>query len=1230
MTHQIERELERRILVIDGAMGTMIQGYGLTDADYRGARFSDHPFELKGNSDLLVLTRPDVIGAIHDAFLEAGADIIETNTFTATSISQEDYGLQDLAYELNAAAARLARRSADAFTAADPSKPRFVAGSIGPLNRSLSLSPDVNDPGKRSVTFRQVKEAYIEQINGLLDGGADVLLIETVFDTLNCKAALFAAQEVFEARGSRVPVMVSGTVIDLSGRTLSGQTTEAFWTSISHMPGLLSVGLNCALGSAQMRPFIAELSRVADTRVSLYPNAGLPNAFGGYDETAAFMAAQIRDYAENGWLNIVGGCCGTKPEHIRAMAEAVSGLTPRRITPQPDYMRLSGLEPLIIRPETNFVNIGERTNVTGSSVFAKMILTDDYEKAVSVARQQVENGAQIIDVNMDEGMLDSVGAMTRFLNLIAVEPDIARVPVMIDSSKWEVLEAGLQCLQGKGIVNSISLKEGEEVFRHQARLIRRYGAAVVVMAFDEQGQADSYDRRIAICARAYRILTEEVGFPAHDIIFDPNILTVATGIEEHNSYAVDFIEATRWIKANLPHARVSGGISNISFSFRGNNRVREAMHTAFLYHAIRAGLDMGIVNAGQIEVYDEIPPDLLQHVEDVLLNRRPDATERLVAFAESVKGGVRDAAAEEAWRQAPVEERISHALVKGVVEHIETDIEEARLAYPSPLAVIEGPLMDGMGVVGDLFGAGKMFLPQVVKSARVMKRAVAVLEPHIQADRRKGASHAPDASHAPKKVLLATVKGDVHDIGKNIVGVVMACNNYDVIDLGVMVPREKILDEARRLNVDAIGLSGLITPSLDEMVEVAKEMERQEFTIPLLIGGATTSRMHTAVKIAPHYSGPVVHVLDASRSVPVVGKLTSDEEQKAAFLADVAVEYDALREEQNRKLQKTDLLPIEDARINKAVLRFAPDTVPVPRHTGVFPITDVDVATLRPYIDWNPFFITWQLTGKFPAIFDDPVVGAEARKIYDEAQAMLDIVAADPDTAIRGVAGLFPAEADGDDIRVFADAGRDRLRGVAHTLRQQTRKRDGQPNRALADYIAPAGSGVGDHIGAFAVTIGVEKRIRAYEQSGDDFSAILLKAVADRLAEAFAEYLHRRMRTEIWGYAPDEHLSNDDLIREAYQGIRPAPGYPACPDHTGKPFLFELVDATLHTGITLTESLAMDPPPSVCGWYFAHPEAAYFRLGEIGRDQVADYAARKKSEIGDCEKWLGPVLGYVP
>ncbi len=1227
--HPIVRDLKNRILVMDGAMGTMIQGYELTDADYRGDRFKGHPKELKGNSDLLILTRPDVIGDIHTAFLDAGADIIETNTFTATSISQEDYGLQDLAYELNVAGAKLARERADAKTKQDPSKPRYVAGSIGPLNRSLSLSPDVNDPGFRAVTFTQVKNAYIEQIRGLVDGGVDLLLIETIFDTLNAKAAIFAVQEYVQETGNDVPVMLSGTIVDMSGRTLSGQTTEAFWISLSHMRNLLSIGLNCALGSAQMRPFISELSRVATTRISLYPNAGLPNAFGGYDETAEYMATQIRDYATSGWLNIVGGCCGTRPEHIRAMAEAVKPLKPREIPTVPDYLRLSGLEPLVVRPETNFVNIGERTNVTGSSVFAKMILNGEFEKAVSVARQQVENGAQIIDINMDEGMLDSKAAMIQYLNLLAVEPDVAKVPFMIDSSKWDVLEAGLQCVQGKAVVNSISLKEGEAVFKHQAETVRRYGAAVIVMAFDEDGQADSLERRIEICSRAYKMLTEDVGFPAEDIIFDPNILTVATGIDAHNNYAVDFIEATRWIKANLPHARVSGGISNISFSFRGNNRVREAMHTAFLYHAIRAGLDMGIVNAGQIEVYDEIPKDMLEHVEDVLLNRRPDATERLVNFAEAFKGDVKDAAAEQEWRKLPVRERITHALIKGIMEHIDEDTEEARLTYPSALEVIEGPLMDGMGVVGDLFGEGKMFLPQVVKSARVMKKAVAVLIPYIEEEKRKGASNAP-VEEAPK-VLLATVKGDVHDIGKNIVGVVLACNNYDVIDLGVMVPRDKILDEARRLNVDVIGLSGLITPSLDEMVEVAKEMERQGFTIPLLIGGATTSRMHTAVKVAPHYSGPVVHVLDASRSVPVVSRLKSDT-TKDAFLAEIAVEYEGLRQDQARKMQKTELISLDQARANRASLPFNGQSVTPPRHLGVFPIDDVSVATLRPYIDWNPFFITWQLTGKYPAIFDDEIVGNEARSMYDDANKMLDLLEADPDVRMRGVVGLFPANAVGDDILVYEDSSRTTVKTVLHTLRQQTKKREGQPNRAIADYVAPVETGIGDFIGAFAVTASgsIDEKIKAYERAMDDYNAILLKALADRLAEAFAEYLHVRVRREIWGYAPDEGLSNDALIREEYRGIRPAPGYPACPDHTEKPSLFSLVEATTHTGITLTESFAMNPPPSVCGFYFAHPDAAYFRLGAIGKDQVQEYSERKNMEISEIEKWLGPILGYTP
>ncbi len=1057
----------------------------------------------------------------------------------------------------------------------------------------------------------------------------DILLIETIFDTLNAKAALFAVQEYVDRTGHQIPVMLSGTIVDMSGRTLSGQTTEAFWISLSHMRNLLSIGLNCALGSAQMRPFISEMSRVATTRVSLYPNAGLPNAFGGYDETAEYMARQIRDYAESGWLNIVGGCCGTRPEHIRAMAEAVKGLTPRPVPSVAETLRLSGLEPLVFRPETNFVNIGERTNVTGSSVFANMILNGEFEKAVSVARQQVENGAQIIDINMDEGMLDSKAAMIQYLNLLAVEPDVAKVPFMIDSSKWEVLEAGLQCVQGKSVVNSISLKEGEAVFKRQAETVRRYGAAVIVMAFDEQGQADSLARRIEICARAYKILTEEVGFPATDIIFDPNILTVATGIEEHNNYAVDFIEATRWIKANLPHARVSGGISNISFSFRGNNRVREAMHTAFLYHAIRAGLDMGIVNAGQIEVYDEIPKDLLEHVEDVLLNRRPDATERLVAFAEAFKGNVKDAAEEQEWRKLPVRERLTHALIKGIMEHVDEDTEEARNTYATALEVIEGPLMDGMGIVGDLFGEGKMFLPQVVKSARVMKKAVAVLIPHIEEEKRKGASHA-SVENAPR-VLLATVKGDVHDIGKNIVGVVLACNNYEVIDLGVMVPRDKILDEARRLKADVIGLSGLITPSLDEMVEVAREMERQGFDLPLIIGGATTSRVHTAVKIAPQYSGPVVHVLDASRSVPVVSQLLGDDSRRE-FMRVIRAEYDSLRDEQARKLQKTELITLADARSNRAALAFSPDTVATPRHLGVFPITDVSVSTLRPYIDWNPFFITWQLTGKYPAIFDDELIGAEARSLFDDANRMLDLLESDPDMALRGVIGLFPANAVGDDIEIYTDESRSAVMSTVHTLRQQSKKREGQPNRALADYIAPKDSGVADYMGAFAVsaTGSIADRIRAYEAAHDDYNAILLKALADRLAEAFAEYLHVRVRREVWGYAPDESLSNDALIREEYRGIRPAPGYPACPDHTEKPALFELLQAQEHTGITLTESFAMDPPPSVCGYYFGHPQAAYFRLGSVGKDQVEEYGRRKKMGKPEIEKWLGPVLGYTP
>lgn len=1218
--HPIVRELQKRILIIDGAMGTMIQSYTLSEEDYRGDRFRDHPSDLKGNNDLLSLTQPDIIREIHTHFLEAGADILETNTFNANPISLADYDQVELTYELNVASARLAREAADAVTAKDPSRPRFVAGAIGPTNRTLSLSPDVNDPGYRAVTFDEVVNAYLEQIRGLVDGGVDVILVETVFDTLNAKAALYAIQE----SGTTLPVMISGTIVDASGRTLSGQTTEAFWISVSHMPNLLSVGLNCALGSKQMRPFIQELSRVASCYVSLYPNAGLPNEFGGYDESPEFMAEQIRDYAQSGFLNIVGGCCGTRPEHLKAIAESVTDMAPRLIPELPPFLRLSGLEPLIVRPETNFINVGERTNVTGSRVFANLILNDDYDGALRVARQQVENGAQIIDVNMDEGMLDSEAAMVRFLNLLAAEPDISRVPVMIDSSKWSVLEAGLKCVQGKCVVNSISLKEGEDVFRHQARTIRRYGAAVIVMAFDEQGQADSYERRIEICERAYRILTDEIGFPPQDIIFDPNILTVATGIEEHNNYAVDFIRATEWIKRHLPLAKVSGGVSNISFSFRGNNTVREAMHTAFLYHAIRAGLDMGIVNAGQIEVYDEIEPQLLELVEDVLLNRRDDATERLIDFAESVKQSGKSEAKVDSWRSLPVNERLAHALVKGIVDHIEVDTEEARLQADEPLHVIEGPLMDGMNIVGDLFGAGKMFLPQVVKSARVMKKAVAYLIPYIEAEKAKNKDTRPQA-----KVLLATVKGDVHDIGKNIVGVVLACNNYEVIDLGVMVPRDKIIDAAREHNVDVIGLSGLITPSLDEMVDFAREQERQGLSIPLLIGGATTSRVHTAVKIAPEYSGTTVHVLDASRSVPVVSKLISDDSREQ-YAAEVKTEYAQVRDDHSRRKRTRSMLPLEKARENKQHIDWDAFTPVTPLKPGITHMEDVPLAVLRPYIDWTPFFITWQLTGKYPGILEDPVVGTEARKLFDDANRMLDRIINEKALTAKGVCGLFPANAEGDDILVYTDESRTEIRTRLHMLRQQTEKRKGQPNRSLADFIAPVSSGKADYIGGFAVTAGlnIETLLHEFSREHDDYSAIMLKALADRLAEAFAEYLHERVRTSIWGYAPNEKLSNEELIGEAYSGIRPAPGYPANPDHSEKPALFDLLDATPATGITLTESMAMSPAASVCGLYFAHPEAAYFRLGDIDKDQVRDYHIRKGMELQELERWLSPILGY--
>ncbi len=1225
--HPIQKELRHRILVIDGAMGTMIQKHNLSEDDFRGTRFKNHSCDLKGNNDLLSITRPDLIFSIHEEFLEAGADIIETNTFSSNPVSQKDYDLEDLVYEINFESAKLARRAADKAAEKTPDKPRFVAGAIGPTNRTLSLSPDVNDPGYRAVTFDEMTACYGAQIPGLMDGGADVLLIETVFDTLNCKAALFAVQEYRRQTGNPVPVMISGTVVDQSGRTLSGQTTEAFWISVSHIPGLLSVGLNCALGSKQMRPFIRELSQIATVPVTLYPNAGLPNEFGEYDESAGFMAKQLRSYAEEGWVNMIGGCCGTTPDHISAFADAALQFKPREVHQAEPYLRLSGLEPLVVRPETNFVNVGERTNVTGSKKFARLIREEQYEEALSVAREQIENGAQIIDVNMDEGMLDSEKVMTTFLNLIMAEPDIAKVPVMVDSSKWSVIEAGLKCLQGKAIVNSLSLKEGEDAFLEQAQKVRDYGAAVIIMAFDEKGQADSYERRIEICKRAYDLLTGKINFPPQDIIFDPNILTVATGIEEHNNYAVDFLRATEWIKKNLPHAKVSGGVSNISFSFRGNNPVREAMHASFLYHAIRAGMDMGIVNAGQLEVYEEIPRELLERVEDVLFNRRDDATERLVDFAETIKekkGSVESK--QDEWRSRPVGKRLEHALLKGIVDYIDEDTEEARKEYDQALDVIEGPLMDGMNVVGDLFGKGKMFLPQVVKSARVMKKAVAWLIPYIEEEKKQLQDDRPKG-----KVLLATVKGDVHDIGKNIVAVVLGCNNYDVIDLGVMVPAQKILDEALESKADVIGLSGLITPSLDEMVGIAKEMEAREMKTPLLIGGATTSRIHTAVKIAPQYSGPVIHVLDASKSVPVVSNLLSDS-QKDPFVEEVRNTYQSLRDRHSQRTQKKNKVSIEAARYNKTPVNWRSEDITAPNHTGLIDVPVPALDELRRYIDWTPFFITWQLSGKYPAILEDSTYGEQARKLFDDAQQMLDQITNENWLKPAVVCGIFPANSIGDDIAIYEDESRSEIRATLRMLRQQTQKRKGQPNRCLADYIAPEESGLADYIGAFAVTAGhgIELPLKHFEEQHDDYSAIMLKALADRLAEAAAEWLHEKVRKEYWGYAPGEQLSNDDLIRENYRGIRPAPGYPANPDHTEKPLLFDLIDAQKKTGITLTESYAMNPAASVCGWYFAHPESEYFSVGNIFRDQVADYACRKSMSLEEAEKWLAPVLGYEP
>ena len=1220
---KLKRLLDQRIVILDGALGTMIQALKLEEADFRGKEFAQHSRDVRQNNDLLNITQPRIIEDIHLQYLEAGADIIETNTFNSTAISMAEYQLQNHVYDLNVAGAKAARGAVEKITAERPERLCFVAGSMGPTSRTASMSQDVNSPAARGVTFDELRAAYYEQARGLVEGGVDLLLVETIFDTLNAKAALFGIEQYFEESGRRVPLMVSVTIVDQSGRTLSGQTIEAFWISVSHID-MLSVGINCALGARQMRPHMEELSQIAPVYISCHPNAGLPNAFGGFDETPERMAADLKDFAASGWLNIVGGCCGSTPPHIRAIAEAVRGLAPHVLSQPERFTRLSGLEPLVLRPDSNFVNIGERTNVTGSPQFAKLILNGKTEEALAVARQQVEGGAQIIDVNMDEGMLDSEHAMASFLHYFAAEPSIARVPIMIDSSKWSVIEAGLKCVQGKGVVNSISLKEGEEAFRRLARLIRRYGAAMVVMAFDEKGQADTVERKLEICTRSYRILTEEIGIPATDLFFDPNILTVATGMEEHNAYAVNYIEATRRIKATLPGCKVSGGVSNISFSFRGNKAVREAMHSAFLYHAIRAGMDMGIVNAGQLDIYEEIPRDLLELVEDVLLNRRPDSTERLLAFADSVKQKGKAEVKEDAWRLGTVEERLSHALVKGIVDYIEADTEEARRKYARPLQVIEGPLMAGMSVVGDLFGSGKMFLPQVVKSARVMKKAVAFLLPYMEEEKR-----ATGGRQAEGRIVMATVKGDVHDIGKNIVGVVLGCNNYEIIDLGVMVPCDQILKKAREVGADMIGLSGLITPSLDEMVHVAKEMEREGFRLPLLIGGATTSRVHTAVKIAPAYSQPVVHVLDASRAVGVVGKLKSPE-LRIAFAAENRLEQEQTREKR-RASGGPELLSLEEARRRKPRFDWSGYQPPRPSFTGIRAYSAVPLETIAPYIDWTPFFHTWELRGVYPTIFEQEGVGPKAKELFDDAQDLLARIVAEKLLIARAVIGFYAAAGIGDDIEIYQDDSRRNVLGVIHTLRQQFKKPEGEYNFALADFVAPSEAGRGDFFGGFAVTAGIdiEKLVGAFEKDHDDYNSIMTKALADRLAEALAELMHKKAREE-WGFGKEENLSIADLLRERYRGIRPAPGYPACPDHTEKRLLFDLLHAEKNTGIALTESFAMYPAASVSGFYFSHPESRYFALGKIGRDQVMDYHRRKGMDLATVERWLAPNLNYDP
>jgi 5-methyltetrahydrofolate--homocysteine methyltransferase len=1224
MKKDIRDILKERILVLDGAMGTMIQRHKLKEEDFRGERFKDYPSDLQGNNDLLSLTRPDVIRDIHKAYYQAGADIAETNTFSGTSIAMADYGMEDLVYELNYESARLAREAADEYTQKQPDKPRFVAGSIGPTNRTASMSPDVNRPGYRATSFDELVEAYSEQVKGLVEGGVDLLLVETVFDTLNCKAALFAIHTYFEETGKELPVMISGTITDASGRTLSGQTVEAFWASVSHLP-LLSIGLNCALGAKQLRPYIEELSRLAHVHISAHPNAGLPNEFGEYDESAQEMGSVIEGFAKAGLLNIVGGCCGTTPEHIAKIAEVAAKHAPRKLPEKSIQPLFSGLEAVRVSKDANFINVGERTNVTGSRKFSRLIVNEEYEEALTVALDQVEGGAQIIDVNVDEGMLDSEEVMKTFLNLMASEPDIAKLPVMIDSSRWSVIVEGLKCLQGKSIVNSISLKEGEENFINQAKLVRKYGAAVVVMAFDEKGQADNYERRIEICKRSYDILVNKVGFPPQDIIFDPNILTVGTGMEEHNNYAVDYINAVKWIKENLPHALVSGGVSNVSFSFRGNNPVREAMHAAFLYHAIKAGMDMGIVNAGMIEVYDEIPKDLLERVEDVLFNRRDDATERLMEFAETVKSSGKKQEKDEEWRQEPVEKRISHALIKGITEYIEEDTEEARQKLDKPLDVIEGPLMDGMGIVGDLFGSGKMFLPQVVKSARVMKKAVAYLLPYMEKEKEKGGKSTAGT------ILMATVKGDVHDIGKNIVGVVLACNNFEVIDLGVMVPLQKILDEAEKHQADVIGLSGLITPSLDEMVYVAQEMQNRGMKLPVLIGGATTSRIHTAVKIAPNYEGPVIHVKDASRSVPVVQNLIGSNVE--SYAQKMREEYDKLREGHKNRQDAKNYITIEEARKNKHQVNWEESNITKPSFFGTRVFKNFPLEELVPYIDWTPFFHTWELKGRYPKILEDENVGPEAQKVFDDAQALLKRIVDEKLLEARAIIGFYPANVEDDDtILVYEDDDRREVKTRFHTLRQQSQKAESMVNMSFGDFIAPKETGIKDYIGGFAVTagIGMDELVAKFEADHDDYNSIMVKALGDRLAEAFAELMHEKVRKEYWGYTSDEKLDNEALIREKYVGVRPAPGYPGCPDHTEKITLFELLNCEAETEIGLTENLAMYPASSVSGLYYSHPDSKYFGLGKIGRDQVEDIARRKNMPVEELERWLSPNLNYEP